>query len=500
MENTMRISFSAVSHTGAARETNTNRIYANGKFNNSFENDNIRISLETSDSQFLFALSDGMESEGPKTSSSISISDDLKKLQQKFRNNSKDFQTRLTELSDYVQQTGNLFGGMYEDDSIENGNAFAGLVFENGRFAAIRLGEYSIFKLENDMMKPLASTQKRTERLLKMGIINDEQAEMIFGQQGAANQDSKGHLKRSDIHTLREGDTFLICSKGITDSVGEDAIFDIVSSNSQIDEASALLVKEAVGNFGSDNMTAIMLRVEELDEVFGTADVPAQPVQRQQVLRRAARVASEPRESIDFKRILTSAAYIIIAATVLFGGFTIWMNLRNLPGGTKTAGNSAADSSAFLNDSGKGGLDSEGASVDPSKGSTNPATGGSITDQKGSQTPDIQGGIAGATGEDSTEAAAAGASSNKGTTDSAAGNGTASQGAASGSGTTVAANSTVNLEGASSYTVKSGDSLMSISRKFYGSQGQYKLIMKANGLDNPDKIFEGQVLKIPVAQ
>ena len=49
------------------------------------------------------------------------------------------------------------------------------------------------------------------------------------------------------------------------------------------------------------------------------------------------------------------------------------------------------------------------------------------------------------------------------------------------------------------YTVKSGDNLSKISKKFYGDANQYNKIFEANRplLKNADDIFPGQVLRIP---
>ena len=55
------------------------------------------------------------------------------------------------------------------------------------------------------------------------------------------------------------------------------------------------------------------------------------------------------------------------------------------------------------------------------------------------------------------------------------------------------------LDGAQKYTVKSGDSLTSISRSFYGDGYYYPLIMLASKdvVADPDKIQPGMVLTIP---
>jgi len=51
------------------------------------------------------------------------------------------------------------------------------------------------------------------------------------------------------------------------------------------------------------------------------------------------------------------------------------------------------------------------------------------------------------------------------------------------------------------HTVVSGDNLSKIARKFYGDPNKYPLIFEANRpmLTHPDKIYPGQMLRIPPA-
>ena len=51
------------------------------------------------------------------------------------------------------------------------------------------------------------------------------------------------------------------------------------------------------------------------------------------------------------------------------------------------------------------------------------------------------------------------------------------------------------------YTVASGDNLSKISKQFYGDANKYQQIFEANRpmLSSPDKIYPGQVLRIPAA-
>ncbi len=48
------------------------------------------------------------------------------------------------------------------------------------------------------------------------------------------------------------------------------------------------------------------------------------------------------------------------------------------------------------------------------------------------------------------------------------------------------------------YTVQKGDTLWHIAKSFYGRGTEYQRIAKANRIANPNLIYPGQELKIPV--
>jgi len=55
----------------------------------------------------------------------------------------------------------------------------------------------------------------------------------------------------------------------------------------------------------------------------------------------------------------------------------------------------------------------------------------------------------------------------------------------------------VNVQSGLTYTVKSGDTLSHIAKRFYGDANHYHQIAAANGIANPDQIDVGQELKLP---
>ena len=61
--------------------------------------------------------------------------------------------------------------------------------------------------------------------------------------------------------------------------------------------------------------------------------------------------------------------------------------------------------------------------------------------------------------------------------------------------------STAGASGEQSYTVEKGDTLSKIAKEHLGSANAWKQIFEANRdvIDNPDRIFPGQVIKLPPA-
>lgn len=67
------------------------------------------------------------------------------------------------------------------------------------------------------------------------------------------------------------------------------------------------------------------------------------------------------------------------------------------------------------------------------------------------------------------------------------------------SGVTASVDSTAEKVGGGSYTVQKGDSLSKIAKQELGDANAWNQIFEANRdvLDDPDKIFPGQTLKLP---
>jgi PPM family protein phosphatase len=77
----------------------------------------------------------------------------------------------------------------------------------------------------------------------------------------------RADLNQIDINPidLRGGDTLLLCSDGLTEEVTDGVIAQLLNTNSACDAAANALVKEAKINGGQDNITVVVVAVDEIE-------------------------------------------------------------------------------------------------------------------------------------------------------------------------------------------------------------------------------------------
>jgi PPM family protein phosphatase len=73
-------------------------------------------------------------------------------------------------------------------------------------------------------------------------------------------------LNQIDINRIdvRSGDTLLLCSDGLTEEVTDGAIAELLNTNPACDAAANALVQEAKTNGGQDNITVVVVAVDEI--------------------------------------------------------------------------------------------------------------------------------------------------------------------------------------------------------------------------------------------
>ena len=72
-------------------------------------------------------------------------------------------------------------------------------------------------------------------------------------------------------------DVYVLCSDGLSGMVGDDEIEQIIAGTSDVREACRRLIQRANERGGEDNITAILIKIENSDD---TSDTPTRQEQR----------------------------------------------------------------------------------------------------------------------------------------------------------------------------------------------------------------------------
>jgi LysM repeat protein len=283
-----------------------------------------------------------------------------------------------------------------------------------------------------------------------MGIITNEQAGILADQLGKSGEESKAEIKKSETVTVKSGDTFLLCTNGLTDIVEEESIFEAVADGQDAGIIANSLVREALRGGGDDNVTVVVVKVADIEgeeEVTGTPDKRDIPA-----MSKFSRQNPRIRRSVDsgsvLKKAASTAAAVLLVAAAVFGVYKLWMFMNS-----KDLGVAVLEPEHIEQTSGQS---PEEASPTPGASLETGAREDSALQQEDS-----------ALGEGNTENDVSDADTNEA------------------------------KEQEQKYEVKPGDSLFTISKKFYNDPNKYKLIMEANDIKDPDRIKAGQILIIP---
>jgi protein phosphatase len=147
------------------------------------------------------------------------------------------------------------------------GTTLSALVLLQDRAMVVHVGDSRIYRLRGDVCEQLTVDHTWVEEVVRAGLMPREDAEvhanrhMVMRAIGVEGDD----FARPDVlwFDLQEGDTFMLCSDGLSNHVSNQQIGDFLATNSPA-EATWKLVTSALADGGSDNCTVLVVRIDAL--------------------------------------------------------------------------------------------------------------------------------------------------------------------------------------------------------------------------------------------
>ncbi len=148
------------------------------------------------------------------------------------------------------------------------GTTLSALLLVQGQGYIAQVGDSRVYRLRGGQLEQLTHDHTWCEDMVRMGALSREAAEVHPNRHMLTRALGAEEAADPDVFTfaLQEGDTFLLCSDGVTNHVDDAAIRDLLSGHSPA-EACWKLVGAALVGGGSDNATALVVRLDALEPV-----------------------------------------------------------------------------------------------------------------------------------------------------------------------------------------------------------------------------------------
>ena len=164
------------------------------------------------------------------------------------------------------------------------GTTVSGIVRVGTSIAIAHIGDSRIYLLRDGELKQITADHTFVQRLVDSGRITPEEAAVhprrsvlmrVLGDVDASPEID------TTVMSTRAGDRWLICSDGLSSYVSEDKMLAVLESTAEPKEAADKLVKESLDQGAPDNVTIVLVDIDDSDDsshtppiTVGSASVP----------------------------------------------------------------------------------------------------------------------------------------------------------------------------------------------------------------------------------
>ena len=147
------------------------------------------------------------------------------------------------------------------------GTTLTALLRAGSRFGLVHVGDSRGYLLRDGKLQQITRDHTFVQSLLDEGRITAEEADHHPQRNLITNAlDGREDVELDlSVRETRAGDRYLLCSDGLSDMVSQDTIRDTLAAEASTDVAVERLVELALKGGGSDNITAIVADVVEVE-------------------------------------------------------------------------------------------------------------------------------------------------------------------------------------------------------------------------------------------
>lgn len=181
MSNVIRINACLYSRMGYGRSRNAADFYMNGRFVSEPGLDNIQASLENRGSDYLFTVAENMDN-AADASTNVVINKEVARLHEKITAHGGDITSKTRELSSRIGDASRLLESILEMNHTPREDdrwrvGFSGLLLADGCAVAATVGKGHAYLMREESFIPLAREGTKREKLVNLGVLTEKDAE-----------------------------------------------------------------------------------------------------------------------------------------------------------------------------------------------------------------------------------------------------------------------------------------------------------------------------------
>lgn len=256
----MFLSYYAICDPGRVRAENQDNIYCNGLYRRDIS-DKLTFRCDgTLPCDALFVVADGM---GGEANGAVASFETVRGL------DCVDHTGGSGALARYIVERNDVICELIRaNDGIRMGSTFAGLLIRNKAVHIANIGDSRIFLARSGSFEQISHDHTTVQSKIDMGILTPEAARTRPDRHKLSQH--LGIFPNETIiepytssGTLQVGDTFLLCSDGLTDMVNDTQIAKILFGSENLSEKAEHLLSTALQNGGKDNISIVLVKIEE---------------------------------------------------------------------------------------------------------------------------------------------------------------------------------------------------------------------------------------------
>ena len=257
----MKYSCSVICDIGIVRKNNEDNFYINGIYRENVSERHIEYSCEIVNNSIVAGVFDGMGGEADGELASLEAAKRLVAYQ------NKDFSSIS---SDYVVETNDAICQMMDTlGKGRMGSTMAIVEILGNVFSLCNIGDSPVYLFREGCLEQLSTDHNEAQNLYEMGLISKDEVKTnkhkncLTQHLGIYEDEVIIEPFVSANNELKVGDIIMICSDGLTDMVSDVVISRILEQNESVSELAQDLMTTALENGGRDNVTVMLVKVQE---------------------------------------------------------------------------------------------------------------------------------------------------------------------------------------------------------------------------------------------